>query len=442
MIEITVDDRKLAVQSGLTILKALSYLSIDIPNLCGGYLDKKNYSCRLCIVKVKLKDEKCYRFSLACKEVVEEGMSILNDDEIIKYRIALLTSIFNSHKLVCEECSVYYTCKLKKYIDEYNIDSDFSSFETVSFRKEIENLPSYIKPDYDRCIDCGICDEYKSIYGYRTMISDFCPTCVFENGDKNISKIEEVFEHSGYCIGCHIMCDARYYVTKKEIVSIRSVRGKRYGICDFSREMKYYDNNTLMYPLKNGKREDMKNARRLYKDFFYAFNAAETGASFSLMYPLEDMKALEAECINLGIKIFGYREQSISTNTIAKKARLANFGSTLDSNINYDGRDTIDIFEENLYKNLSTFFILSDPIFERDEIVSEFAKENNGKYVVFTSNHSILSENAYLAFPIRGLGELSGIYIDKSGKEKYISSFLSVSENRLNIRDLLKYLYL
>ena len=92
--------------------------------------------------------------------------------------------------------------------------------------------------------------------------------------------------------------------------------------------------------------------------------------------------------------------------------------------------------------NFNKFIILGDALDDiNDEIIS-FSKKNKGNYIVFSPCFSILSYNAYLAFPISGLGEFSGHYIDKHGKKKEMQSFLKSNKNRLNLRDLLKYLYL
>ena len=138
IIKITVDGKDIYSQKGWTILKALSYLKIDIPNLCDfrfgniNNAENKNLSfiteenklnCKLCIVKIKRKNEDSYSFKYACNEIVENGMDIISkDEEIISYRKALLNSISYSHKPICSNCEVDYKCKLKKYFDLYNIN--------------------------------------------------------------------------------------------------------------------------------------------------------------------------------------------------------------------------------------------------------------------------------------------------------------------------------
>lgn len=452
MIEIEVDGKKILTQKKLNILESLKCVSIEIPNLCESFVEDKTYCCRLCMVKVKRAGEDSYKLSLACKEIVEEGMSILNEDEeIINYRVSILISILHSHKPVCEGCSGAYFCKLKKYLNIYNVDINYVPKEDYGFSLEensknenrklvIENISNSVQSDFSRCINCRICESYKSIYGYKTMILDFCPVSVFETKRKKENIIDDIGEFKSYCLGCYIMCKTKYYASKKNIVSAHSFNLKKYGICDFGREMSYYDENKLEHPLKNGYEETFENVAGLYREFFSDFETSEVGASLSLFYPLEDIKMLEDECLKLGIKIFGYRKNGISTNTAAKKNRLVNYNAVMIKDIKYKYDDTIDIFEYSLYKELKKFLIVSDPFLEKDESFIKFVKEHKGNYILFTSHYSIAAINAYVAFPISGFGELSGVYFDKYGKEKYISSILQTDKLRPNIRDLLSHL--
>ena len=169
IVKFNFDGKTVSAQKGYTILQAMSYINIDIPHLCSYKINSTNtyeeknsiLMCRLCLVKVKRKNENSYSFKYACNEIVENGMSVLNDDEdIIKYRTSLLKSILYMHKPICESCKADYICQLKKYLDIYNISmpaSENASDENDINIKEIKEiinkikLPSYIKANYERC---------------------------------------------------------------------------------------------------------------------------------------------------------------------------------------------------------------------------------------------------------------------------------------------------
>ena len=262
IIKINVDGKDIYSQKGYTILKALSYFKIDIPNLCDYNFDndntnnnfsfvrdEKELNCKLCLIKVKRKNEESYNLKYACNEIVENGMEIISEDEeIAYYRKSLLNSIYFSHNAICSNCEVDYNCKLKKYFDLYNITKKNSEKNNNQFINEIKNivktfnLPDYIKADFDRCINCGLCGNYKTINGYNSMIVDLCPTNVFYAERKFEKKIKNnsIESVKSFCIGCNKLCYIKYLHNKENIIDIKSIENKKYGLCDYGRKLDYY----------------------------------------------------------------------------------------------------------------------------------------------------------------------------------------------------------
>ena len=72
MVNITIDNQKISVPSGTTIMEAAAKLGTPIPKLC--YLKDINEigACRLCIVEVEGQE----RLIPSCNNVVAEGMVI------------------------------------------------------------------------------------------------------------------------------------------------------------------------------------------------------------------------------------------------------------------------------------------------------------------------------------------------------------------------------
>lgn len=467
IIKITVDGKNIYSQKGYTILKALSYFKIDIPNLCDYKFDNENtnnnlsfvrdekeLNCKLCLIKVKRKNEESYSFKYACNEIVENGMEIISEDEeIASYRKSLLTSIYFNHNAICSNCEVDYNCKLKKYFDLYNITKNNNEKNNNQFINEIKNivktfnLPNYIKADYDRCINCGLCANYKTINGYISMIVDLCPTNVFyperkfkkefETKNNSNNSIESV---KSFCIGCNKLCDIKYLHNQESIIDIKSILDKKYGLCDYGRKMDYYSNDLLKYPLINGVENDFEKAKELYQEFTNDINENSYLAISSASYPLEDIKAFNELSISLGITKLFYKKNYIATdyNVIRENYTNINKYSTeeLKRELKYINGENID------FDSYKKFIILGDSLFDSDEEMISFAQKNKGNYIVFTPALSLLAYNSFIAFPIAGLGEFNGFYIDKYGKQKEIVSFLNKDKNRLNLRDLIKYLYL
>lgn len=473
IIKITVDGKNIYSQKGYTILKALSYLKIDIPNLCDYKSDniniKSNFSsarderelnCKLCLIKIKRKNEESYSFKYACSEIVENGMDIISEDEeIISYRKALLNSISLNHNPVCSDCKADYNCKLKKYFDLYNITLKNRDSYNNKFIDEIKdtvktfNLPDCIKADYERCINCGLCNNYKTINGYISMIVDLCPTNVFyfERKFNRIfdgefeKKIENNFDNptesvKSFCIGCNKLCDIEYLHNKETITDIKSVSGKKYGLCDYGRKMYYYSNDLLKYPMINGVENDFKKAKELYFEFINDINDNPYLAIASSLYPLEDIKAFNELASYLGITELDYKKNDMATDSNAIRENYTNINKY---SIEELKRELKYIKGENInYDSYKKFIILGDSLFDNDEKIISFSQKNKRNYILFTSTLSVLAYNSYIAFPINGLGEFNGNYIDKYGKSKEMISFLNKDKNRLNLRDLIKYLYL
>lgn len=462
IVKFDVDGKTVSSQKGYTILQALSYVNIDIPHLCTykknntNSFEEKNsiLRCKLCLVKVKRKNEDEYSYKYACDEIVENGMSVLNNTEdIIKYRTSLLNAILYMHKPICESCKSDYICKLKKYLDIYNISitaspnaSDENSINILEIKKAVEkmNLPDFIKPDFEKCINCGICEDYKVIDGYNSMITDLCPTHVFEVKRSIDNKINEdistVKTIESFCIGCNYLCDINYSYIDISIKDVSSPNGKKYGLCDYGRKLDYYSNNILEMPLYNGMQYEFDKAKELYHKFIDGIDIESALAISSSMYPIEDIKAFDDFINSIGLLNLTFKKNKMATNS---KNIRDNYTNINDFSIR---ELKIDIKHSSFYDNINDkkfnkFIILGDSLDDNDDMIN-FSKVNKGNYIVFSPSFSVLAYNAYLSFPISYLGEFEGRYIDNHGKVKNMISFLEKNKNRLNLRDLLKYLYL
>ena len=459
IVKFNVDGKMVSAQKGYTILQALSYINIDIPHLCSYKINPSTNTfepkntiacCRLCVVKVKRRNEINYSYKFACNEIVENSMSVLTEDEdIIKYRISLLQSILYMHKPICESCKVDYVCQLKKYLDFYKISilaSDNASNEDDINLKEVKkiaeemNLPNYIKTNYERCINCGICRDYKVVDGYNSMITDLCPTHVFEVerdiDNKLYEDISTVKKIRSFCIGCNHLCEVDYSYIDISIKDISSPKGKKYGLCDYGRKMSYYSNNLLETPFYNGMQFDFRKAKELYHKFVDEIDIDSTLAISSSMYPIEDIKAFDDFIYSLGISHLTFKKNRMATNSNNIRDNYTNIND-------YSVKDLrISRFENDINSNkFSKYIILGDALDDNDEII-DFAKRNKGNYILFTPTFSVLAYNSYLSFPIQYLGEFEGHYIDNHGKTKEMLSFTEKNKNRLSLVELLKYLYL
>lgn len=152
LINITIDNQKISVPKGTTILQAAKEAGIDIPTLC--FLKEINEigDCRMCIVQVEGKRG----FATSCIQKVEEGMVIkTHTPEIIEARHVMLDLIISNHDKDCLTCTRMGNCELQALAAKFNIQS----IEFKGERKEapIDNLSPAIVKDPNKCVLCRRC---------------------------------------------------------------------------------------------------------------------------------------------------------------------------------------------------------------------------------------------------------------------------------------------
>ena len=97
-VNITINDKKLSVPAGITILEAATRNGIRIPTLCHLKDIDPRASCRMCIVEV----EKARTFQPSCATKVTEGMVIHTDTDRLRHQRKLtLQLILSRHAVDC-----------------------------------------------------------------------------------------------------------------------------------------------------------------------------------------------------------------------------------------------------------------------------------------------------------------------------------------------------
>lgn len=149
MINLTVDNIKVEVKEGMTILEAAKKAKIEIPTLC--YLKDLNRpaSCRMCMVDVGGK------LFPACVTHVAEGMNVKTHTKRLRnIRKTILELTLANHNCECTTCEKSGNCKLQTMANKYLTGP--SEFET-EFEKGIDNSSSAVTRDLSKCIKCNRC---------------------------------------------------------------------------------------------------------------------------------------------------------------------------------------------------------------------------------------------------------------------------------------------
>lgn len=176
-ISVTIDDRRLEVPAGSTVLEAALEADIYIPTLCY-HPDLKPYGgCRLCIVEI----QGMRGFPTACTTPATDGMVVrTNTEKLNEIRRTTLELLLASHPcecLLCDRrercgpndiclrnvavtdrcvtCPDNGTCELQQVADY--LDMKQSTIPREKRPREVDHSNPFFDLDRSRCILCGRC---------------------------------------------------------------------------------------------------------------------------------------------------------------------------------------------------------------------------------------------------------------------------------------------
>lgn len=158
MINLTIDNHKLSVKEGTTILEAAKETNIYIPSLC--YLDlgklkmvNKVASCRICVVEVEGKNA----LAPSCATPVAEGMVVTTRSmRVLKARRKVLELLLSDHPFECLSCAKSTNCELQKLAFEFGIDT--RPYQGAMSTYQVDTSSMALKRDPDKCIMCRRCE--------------------------------------------------------------------------------------------------------------------------------------------------------------------------------------------------------------------------------------------------------------------------------------------
>ena len=161
MVNLTINNKKISVPEGTTIMEAAEQNGISIPRLC--YLKGLNDigACRVCVVELEGKE----RLIPSCNNVVEEGMVIYtNSPKVRMNRKKTVEFLLSQHDCQCAVCARSGNCTLQKIANDLNIID-------VPFKQRLERRPWNkefpLIRDSAKCIKCmrcvQVCDKVQSL---------------------------------------------------------------------------------------------------------------------------------------------------------------------------------------------------------------------------------------------------------------------------------------
>lgn len=168
MINLLINDQKVSVQEGTTVLAAAKKLKINIPTLCNHDDLCVAGNCRVCIV-----EQKGARTLMAsCATPVAEGMEIhTNTLKVRNARKHIVELLLSEHRSDCTKCYKNQNCELQSLANDFAF-GDHVFLDLVEDKKyNIDrSSPSFVKDD-SKCIRCQRCVRTCSQLQYISAIS-------------------------------------------------------------------------------------------------------------------------------------------------------------------------------------------------------------------------------------------------------------------------------
>jgi NADH-quinone oxidoreductase subunit G len=246
-VNLTINDLKVSVPEGTTILDAAKKVNVTIPTLCFLNLHdvkmvNRTSSCRVCLVEI----EGRRNLAPSCSTEVFEGMVVKTDSlRAIKARRTMVELLLSDHPTDCLVCEKNTSCQLQKIAADLGIRKIKYKGAMSNYKKDSSSGAIY--RNLDKCIMCRrcetMCNEVQTcgVYsavdrGFETVISPafgrpmidtqctFCGQCVAvcpTAALTEVSNVAKVWE---------ALADPDKYVIVQTAPAIRVALGEKFGM--------------------------------------------------------------------------------------------------------------------------------------------------------------------------------------------------------------------
>jgi NADH-quinone oxidoreductase subunit G len=177
LVNVTIDDRPVAVPRGTNLIEAARLAGVEVPHYCYHRNLSVAGNCRMCLVEVgtpKLTPEKkpdigpdgkaviafMPKLQIACNMPVSEGMVCLTRSaKVEKARQGVMEFLLINHPLDCPICDQAGECRLQEFAVDYGKGASRFTDEKEHKPKRVALGPK-ITLDLERCIMCSRCERF------------------------------------------------------------------------------------------------------------------------------------------------------------------------------------------------------------------------------------------------------------------------------------------
>jgi len=165
VVEVEINNKKVKVPQGSTILQACLSIGVEIPRFCYHEALSIAGNCRMCLVEV----QKTPKPVASCAMPVVPGMKVFTNTMMVKKaREGVMEFLLANHPLDCPICDQGGECDLQDQALVYG--SDRGRFYEYKRAVEDKDLGPFIKTLMTRCIHCTRCIRFaKEIAGVPVL---------------------------------------------------------------------------------------------------------------------------------------------------------------------------------------------------------------------------------------------------------------------------------
>ncbi|MFB3925534.1 MAG: NADH-dependent [FeFe] hydrogenase, group A6 [Syntrophales bacterium] len=245
LVALTIDNIKVEVEAGTTVLEAAKKAGIRIPTLCAwSEIGHTPGACRVCVAEVAgMKN-----LVASCVYPVSDGMAVrTNSERVRKARKMVVELLLANHPQECNFCVRNGNCELQKVAEYAGVRE--VRFPQTSFPKEgmIDMSSPSIVRDSRKCINCHrcvtVCESIQSVNvltpAWRGSDIRVIPAfnlplmetnCVACGQCIMACPVGALYEHDDVAEVWKVLQDPDKHVVVQEAPAIRAALGEEFGM--------------------------------------------------------------------------------------------------------------------------------------------------------------------------------------------------------------------